>query len=227
MVTSKKSNSSILDGLTFDDVLLVPQKSTIIPRDAVTKAELTPSLSLNVPLISAAMDTVTQNKMAIAMALQGGIGVIHKNLSVDAQVFEVARVKKYTNIMIEKPFTVAPEMTIGEVQGLIRTHGLHYSSFPVLKDNRLVGFVGRDDTRFHSFSKKISDVMVPSSKLVTLSETDVFVKGEVDSKRLKKHFVDLFHLEKKKTLPVVSKDNKLLGVVCAKDIDHEKRSWLY
>lgn len=223
MATSKSSTNSFSRGLTFDDILLLPRRSALLPKDAVTASLLTASIRLNIPFLSAAMDTVTEVDMARAMALQGGIGVIHKNLSAEEQAKQVARVKHFTNLLIEDPITVEAGMTIRDVTELIARRQLHFSSFPVLEGNKLVGFVGRDDMRFQPSSRKVRDVMVPRKELVVLRKEDVFSKGRVEVKALKRRFIELFHAHKKKTVPVIGADGLLVGVVCAKDMDVEER----
>ncbi|MET0501485.1 MAG: IMP dehydrogenase, partial [Candidatus Binatia bacterium] len=158
-------------GLTFDDVLLIPAESSILPRDTDVSTRLTERITLNIPLVSAAMDTVTESKTAIAMAQEGGIGIIHRNLPVAAQAAEVARVKKFESGMISDPITVAPDQKIFEAQEIMNKYGI--SGLPVTKHGRLVGILTNRDLRFEKrLDRAVSEVMT-KDKLVT-------VKPDVD-----------------------------------------------
>lgn len=132
--------------LTFDDVLLVPAYSAVLPRDASLVSRLTRDISLNIPLVSAAMDTVTEGRLAIAMASEGGIGIIHKNLKPAEQAREVAKVKRYESGVLRDPITIGPEVTVREVIQLSRDHG--FSGFPVLQGKTVVGIITNRDLRF-------------------------------------------------------------------------------
>src|SRR5690625_1944041 len=136
----------ITKGLTFDDVLLVPAYSEILPRDTSLVTGLTRDITLNIPLVSAAMDTVTEANMAIAMAREGGIGIIHKNLSIKAQAREVARVKRHEFGIVLDPITVTPDMKVRDAIALQRQHG--FSGLPVIEKGQLVGIVTNRDLRF-------------------------------------------------------------------------------
>ena len=133
------------EALTFDDVLLTPRHSQVLPRDVSLATRLTRTLSLNIPLVSAAMDTVTESRLAIALAQEGGIGIIHKNLSVEQQAAEVSRVKKHESGVVTEPITITPDTTIGQVQDLIARHGI--SGLPVVEGKTLCGIVTQRDLR--------------------------------------------------------------------------------
>ena len=146
------------EGLTFDDVLLVPAESDFLPRDADCSAQLTRQIRLNIPLISAAMDTVTESRTAIAMAQEGGIGAIHRNLSVDEQAHEVEKVKKWETGMILDPVTVDPDQRIADALEIM--HRYHISGLPVTRDGKLAGILTHRDLRFEKrLDRKVSEVM--------------------------------------------------------------------
>ena len=153
--------------LTFDDVLLQPAESDVLPKDVQLGTRLTRTLRLNIPLLSAAMDTVTESATAIGMAQQGGLGVIHKNLSVERQAAEVARVKKYSSGMVSEPVTIAPGAPIHTALELMKRHGI--SGIPVTQGRRLVGILTSRDVRFEqNFDRKVEEVM--TKKLITAKE---------------------------------------------------------
>ena len=155
--------------LTFDDVLLVPDYSDILPKDVDLKTKLTNTLSLNIPLVSAAMDTVTESRMSIALSELGGIGIIHKNLSIEAQAAEVRKVKKYESGIVRDPITIRSDNLVGELIQL--TNELNISGMPVVDDGELVGIVtSRDFRNEQNASAKVADIMTPKEKLVTAKE---------------------------------------------------------
>src|SRR3989338_4454238 len=155
---------NLKQGLAFDDVLLAPAYSGILPRDVDTSTRLTNTIKLNIPLLSAAMDTVTESRMAIAIAQEGGMGIIHKNLTIDEQAAEVDKVKKYESVIILKPRTLDPEQRIADALEIKRIEQI--SSFPIVKNGKLVGILTNRDLRFEkNLSKKILDVM--TKELVT------------------------------------------------------------
>ncbi|MGH8462454.1 MAG: IMP dehydrogenase, partial [Stenotrophobium sp.] len=157
------------DALTFDDVLLKPAYSEVLPRQVDTSTQLTKRIRLNIPLMSAAMDTVTESKLAIAMAQEGGLGVIHKNMTPERQAAEVRAVKKYESGIIADPIVVPPDMTVGEVLKLTRSN--HISGVPVVDGKNLVGIVTSRDLRFETrFGEPVSRVMTPKERLVTVRE---------------------------------------------------------
>jgi IMP dehydrogenase len=193
-------------GLTFDDVLLIPAESAILPRDTDVSTRLTERITLNIPLVSAAMDTVTESKTAIAMAQEGGIGIIHRNLSVAAQAAEVERVKKFESGMISDPITVAPDQKIFEAQEIMNKYGI--SGLPVTKNGRLVGILTNRDLRFEKkLDRTVSEVMT-KDKLVT-------VKPGVDLDEAK----EILHQHRIEKLLVVDDNFELKGLITVKDIE--------
>lgn len=204
------TNMEILETLTFDDVLLVPAASSVLPNQVSLKTRLTKKISLNIPLLSAAMDTVTESQTAISMAQEGGLGVIHKNMTIDDQALEVSRVKKSESGMILDPITVAPEQPVKEALKLMAMYKI--SGVPVTRDGKahgpLVGIITNRDVRFlEDESKPVSSYMT-SSPLVTCPEgTD----RESAKKLLHKHRIE--------KLLVVDKNNHLRGLITIKDIE--------
>jgi len=157
------------EALTFDDVLLIPAHSTVLPNDVALGTQITRNIKLNIPLISAAMDTVTEAKLAISLAQEGGIGILHKNMSIEMQAKHVLQVKKYESGVISDPFTVSPDTTIREVAELTRKNSI--SGLPVLDGNNLVGIITSRDRRFETnLDNPVSSVMTPKEKLVTVKE---------------------------------------------------------
>src|SRR5512133_3678276 len=159
----------IQKALTFDDVLLVPAHSTVLPRDVSLKTRLTRKIRLNIPLVSAAMDTVTESRLAIAIAQEGGIGIVHKNLTPKAQAAEVSKVKRFESGVLRDPMTIPPEMSVREVIALQRERGI--SGFPVIKNGKVVGIVTNRDLRFETqLDQPVKAIMTPQRKLVTVRE---------------------------------------------------------
>jgi IMP dehydrogenase len=193
--------------LTYDDVLIVPNYSEVLPTEVDLKTRFSRRISMNIPIASSAMDTVTESRTAIVMAQEGGIGVIHKNLSPDEQAFEVEKVKKYESGMILDPFTVTPDQSISALFDLMKKFKI--SGFPVIDENKkLVGMITNRDLRFVSdVNKKVKDVMT-SKNLVTAPEGTSFEKA--------KEILQNHRVEK---LPVVSKDGQLKGLITIKDIE--------
>jgi IMP dehydrogenase len=193
------------EALTFDDVLLEPAYSDLLPRDADLATRLTPEIKLNVPLISAAMDTVTEANLAIAMAQEGGIGIIHKNMQPEQQAREVAKVKKFESGIVRNPITVSPDMTIREVIDL--TRAMKISGVPVVKNNETLGIVTHRDLRFETqLDAPVSTVMTPKERLVTVRE------GAPDEEVL-----SLLHQHRIEKVLVVSDNFELRGMITAKD----------
>ena len=193
--------------LTFDDVLLVPDYSEILPKDVDLKTQLTNSLSLNIPLVSAAMDTVTESRMGIALSEQGGIGIIHKNLSSEAQASEVKRVKKYESGIVRDPITIRSDKLVGELIQL--TNELKISGMPVVDDGQLVGIVtSRDFRNEQNASAKVAEIMTPKDKLVTAKEGE---KLEVIKRLLQDNRIEKILL--------VDSNFILTGLVTLKDIN--------
>ncbi len=194
------------EGLTFDDVLLMPAYSNILPREVSLKTWLTREISLNIPLLSAAMDTVTESRLAIAMAQEGGIGIVHKNMTAVEQAEEVKRVKKFESGVVSDPITVTPDTTIDEVMALTRKH--HISGVPVVNQDKLVGIVTNRDLRFETrYDAPVSTIMTPEEKLITVKE------GEKREKIL--HLLHTYRIEK---VLVVNDHFQLKGMITVKDI---------
>ncbi|MBK6659506.1 MAG: IMP dehydrogenase [Proteobacteria bacterium] len=194
------------DGLTFDDVLLIPDYSDILPREVELKTQLTRDIELQIPLLSAAMDTVTESRLAIALAQEGGMGIIHKNMTLEQQAAQVRRVKKFESGVIRDPITVSPEVTIGEVLALTRASGI--SGVPVVDKDQVVGIVTSRDLRFEKrFNIPITAIMTPRERLVTVGENAA--KDEV---------ISLLHKHRIEKLLVVNDRFELRGMITVKDI---------
>ena len=191
---------------TFDDLLLVPSKSEILPSDVSTKTNLTQKIQLNIPIISAAMDTVTEYKMAIALATEGGIGIIHKNMTIGEQAEQVASVKRYESGIIKNPYTLSPDERISEVFKKMELYNI--SGFPVVVDKKIVGILTNRDLRFEkNMSKKVVDLMTPRNKLIT-------AKGDIDIEEAKA----LLHLHRVEKLLMIDDNDELIGMITVKDI---------
>ncbi len=194
------------DGLTFDDVLLIPDYSDILPREVELKTQLTRDIELQIPLLSAAMDTVTESRLAIALAQEGGIGIIHKNMTPQEQAAQVRRVKKFESGVIRDPITVSPDVSIGEVLALTRASGI--SGVPVVDKDRVVGIVTSRDLRFEKrFDIPVTAIMTPRERLVTVGENAS--KDEV---------IALLHQHRIEKLLVVNERFELRGMITVKDI---------
>ena len=193
------------EALTFDDVLLVPAYSEVLPREVDLSTQLTRAIRLNLPLMSAAMDTVTEARLAITMAQEGGIGIIHKSMTIEGQAREVARVKKFESGVIRDPITVTPEMTIRQVIDL--THARGISGVPVVKGRKVVGIVTHRDLRFEEkLDAPVSSVMTPQERLVTVRENAP-----------KEDVLLLLHKHRIEKVLVVGKDFELRGMITVKD----------
>ncbi|WP_446809401.1 IMP dehydrogenase [Methylomonas sp. 2BW1-5-20] len=200
----------IQEALTFDDVLLVPAHSSVLPREVELKTQLTRKIKLNIPLVSAAMDTVTEARLAIAIAQEGGIGIIHKNMTIEQQAAEVRRVKKYESGVIKDPITVSPNVTVREVMELTRAKNI--SGVPVVDGEELVGIVTSRDLRFETrLDESIRSIMTPKDKLVTVHES--FKHKEV---------IDLLHKHRIEKVLVVNDAFHLRGMITVKDIQKAK-----
>jgi len=192
--------------LTFDDVLLVPAYSNLLPRDAELKTSLSRSIQLQIPLISAAMDTVTEARLAIAMAQEGGIGMIHKNLSPLAQAAEVRRVKRYESGIVSDPITVGPEMPIHAVLEISRQHKI--SGLPVVQGKVVIGMVTNRDLRFETrLDDPVSSIMTPGDRLVTVAEGASLEEAQA-----------LMHKHRIERVLVVNAERELRGLITVKDI---------
>jgi len=192
--------------LTFDDVLLVPAYSNLLPRDAELKTSLSRNIQLQIPLISAAMDTVTEARLAIAMAQEGGIGIIHKNLSPLAQAAEVRRVKRYESGIVSDPITVGPEMPIRAVLEISRQHKI--SGLPVVQGKVVIGIVTNRDLRFETrLDDPVSSIMTPGDRLVTVAEGASLEEAQA-----------LMHKHRIERVLVVNAERELRGLITVKDI---------
>jgi IMP dehydrogenase len=192
--------------LTFDDVLLVPAYSQVLPRDTSLATKLSRNITLNLPLVSAAMDTVTEARLAIAIAQEGGIGIVHKNLTPAQQAAEVLRVKRYESGVLRDPITIAPDMPVREVIALSRKHGI--SGFPVIEGGRVVGIVTGRDLRFETrMDAPVREIMTPRERLVTVPEDASIEDGKA-----------LMHKHKLERVLVVTPGFELRGLMTVKDI---------
>ncbi len=196
--------------LTFDDVLLVPARSHVHPRDVLLATQLTKSIRLNIPLISAAMDTVTESRLAIALAQEGGIGIVHKNLSIKAQAIEVSKVKRFESGVVKDPLVVPPTMLVRDVIQLQRQHGI--SGLPVVEDGKIVGIVTNRDIRFETnLNQPVRNIMTPRERLVTVKEGATLDQAQA-----------LLHKSRLERLLVVRDTFELAGLITVKDIQKAK-----
>ena len=195
------------EALTFDDILILPGYSEVLPAQISTQVQLTKTLCLNTPVISAAMDTVTENKMAQVMAQNGGFGVIHKNISIESQCYEVQKVKKYESGMILDPITLSPETPVYEALELMKKHSI--SGVPITKNNQLEGILTNRDLRFETnLQQPVSCIMTPKEKLVTAKEGINIEKAK-----------EILHKHRIEKLPVVDTNGILRGLITIKDIE--------
>lgn len=199
----------VMEGITFDDVLLIPSYSDVLPREVDTSTRFTRNISLNTPIISAAMDTVTEAELAIAIAREGGIGVIHKNMSIAKQALQVKKVKRAENVMILEPVSIGVDATVSEALELMKEYKI--GGIPVIRDdNVLVGIVTNRDLRFENeMTKKISEIMT-RDLITTEQETDLDKAAHI----LQKHKIE--------KLPIVNEHNQLVGLITYKDITKTK-----
>ncbi|HLW04251.1 MAG TPA: IMP dehydrogenase [Azoarcus sp.] len=196
----------IQKALTFDDVLLVPAHSTVLPRDVGLSTRLTRNIRINIPLVSAAMDTVTESRLAITLAQEGGIGIVHKNISIQQQAVEVANVKRYESGVLKDPITIPPSMSVREVVALTQQH--RFSGLPVLEGKRVVGIVTNRDLRFEvQLDQPVSNIMTPRERLVTVKEG-----ASLDEARR------LMHKHRLERVLVINDDDDLLGLITVKDM---------
>ncbi|HQI82906.1 MAG TPA: IMP dehydrogenase, partial [Deltaproteobacteria bacterium] len=200
----------LAEALTFDDVLLLPARSDVLPATVDLSTALTRGIRLNIPLLSAAMDTVTEASTAIVMAREGGIGIIHKNMPPEAQAVEVDKVKKSESGMIVDPITMRPDQTIGEALKLM----MHYriSGVPITVDGRLIGILTNRDLRFETDMSKPIEQAMTRDNLVT-------VEGGISLQEAKK----LLHQYKIEKLPVVDRNYNLKGLITIKDIEKAQK----
>lgn len=208
MPAGKSKHKFVADGLTFDDVLLVPAYSEVLPREVSISSQLTRNLRINIPMVSAAMDTVTEATLAIALAREGGIGILHKNMSIEKQAELVRKVKRSESGMILDPLTLSADSTIGQALRMMRENGI--GGIPIVDgDKNLIGILTNRDLRFEKSNTKrlISEVMTSKEKLVTAPEGTDMKKAE---KILQQHRIE--------KLPVVNKQGKLIGLITYRDI---------
>ena len=192
--------------LTFDDVLLVPAHSLVVPRDVSLKTRLTRSIALNIPLVSAAMDTVTEARLAIAIAQEGGLGIIHKNMSPAKQAAEVAKVKRFESGVVKDPITIPPTMSVREVVALTQQH--RFSGLPVVEGRRVVGIVTNRDLRFETnLDQPVANIMTKGDRLVTVPEGTDLENAKA-----------LMHQHRLERVLVVNGDMELRGLITVKDI---------
>ena len=192
--------------LTFDDVLLEPAHSSIIPREVILKTQLTKNITLNIPLVSAAMDTVTEANLAIALAEEGGIGIIHKNMTPETQAENVSKVKRFESGIVNDPITINPNMSVSEVIQITRKH--KFSGLPVVDQNKIVGIVTNRDLRFeNNLNQPVKNVMTPRERLVTVQEG-----------ASKEEVMKLLHQHRLERLLVIDKQDHLKGLITVKDI---------
>src|SRR5262245_51654725 len=196
----------VQEALTFDDVLLVPAYSNVLPRDVSLATQVTRNIRLNLPLVSAAMDTVTEARLAITMAQEGGIGIIHKNMTAKAQAAEVARVKRYESGVLRDPITITPDMSVREVIALSKARGI--SGFPVMQGPQVVGIVTGRDLRFETrMDVPVREIMTPRDRLVTVREGATIEEGKA-----------AMHKHKLERVLVVNDKFELRGLMTVKDI---------
>jgi IMP dehydrogenase len=196
----------ITKALTFDDVLLVPDHSSVLPRDVSLKTRISRNIALNIPLVAAAMDTVTEARLAIAIAQEGGIGIIHKNLPPKAQAAEVLKVKRYESGVVRDPITIPPHMTVREVKALTETHKI--SGLPVVEGKRVIGIVTNRDLRFETqLDQPVRSIMTPRDRLITVREGATLDEAKT-----------LMHKHRLERVLVVNGDFELRGLMTVKDI---------
>lgn len=200
------ANKLVKEGLTFDDVLLIPAKSDVLPKEVDTRTRLTNKIKLNIPLISAGMDTVTESRLAIAIAREGGIGIIHKNMSIEKQALEVDRVKRSEHGVITNPFYLTPDHKIQDAVELMERYRI--SGVPITVNNKLVGIITNRDIRFESnLERPIKEVMTKENLVTAPVGTTMDEAREI----LKRHKIE--------KLPLVDEDNNLKGLITIKDIE--------
>ena len=209
-MSSFVADKIVMDGLTYDDVLLIPAYSDVLPKTVTLKTKFSRNIELNIPFVTAAMDTVTEAAMAIAIAREGGIGVIHKNMSIEEQAHEVAVVKRAENGMIDDPVTIRRGRTVKDALDMMRDY--HIGGIPVVdEDNCLVGIVTNRDLRFeHRLDKKIDEVMTSENLVVTHQQTDLAAAAQI------------LQENKIEKLPVVDANNRIVGLITYKDITKAK-----
>jgi IMP dehydrogenase len=202
----RKQRAAIQKALTFDDVLLVPAHSTVLPRDVSLRTRISRNIHVNLPLLSAAMDTVSEARLAIALAQEGGIGIIHKNMTAKLQAAEVSKVKRFEAGVLKDPITISPEMTVRELLALTRSHRI--SGFPVLDGGRVVGIVTNRDLRFETnLDQPVAQIMTPRERLIFVHEGD-----SLDIAR------QLMHRNRLERVLVLGENDTLRGLITVKDM---------
>ena len=197
---------SIQQALTFDDVLLVPAHSNVLPKEVSLKTQLTKKIALNIPLVSAAMDTVTESNLAIALAEEGGLGIIHKNMSPELQAEHVSKVKRFESGVVHDPITIDPNMTVDEVIQLTRKYKI--SGLPVIENSKIVGIITNRDLRFEqNLEQPIKNIMTPRERLITVKEG-----------AKKEEIMRLLHQHRLERLLVIDGKDNLKGLITVKDI---------
>lgn len=209
-MSSFVADKIVMDGLTFDDVLLIPAYSEVLPKEVTLKTRFSRNIELNIPFVTAAMDTVTESSMAIAIAREGGIGVIHKNMTIEEQARQVAIVKRAENGMIYDPVTIRRGSTVGDALALM--HEYHIGGIPVVdEENHLVGIVTNRDLRFErNMDKTVDEVMTTENLVTTHQKTDLVAAAQI------------LQENKIEKLPVVDAGNHLVGLITYKDITKAK-----
>lgn len=203
--------NTIQEALTFDDVLLLPAESSVLPKDVDLKTQLTAKITLNIPLLSSAMDTVTEAPLAIALAQEGGLGILHKNMTIEQQAAEVRKVKKFESGVVKDPITVSPNASVRQVLDKIKAYNFH--AMPVVEDNQqLVGIVTSRDLRFETnLDQPVTNIMTPKARLVT-------VKEGTDRETVRK----LLHKHRIEKVLVINSEFQLRGMITVKDILKEQ-----
>jgi len=194
------------NALTFDDVLLVPAHSNVLPREVSLATQLTRTIRLNIPVVSAAMDTVTEAPLAIALAQEGGMGIIHKNMTAEMQAIHVSRVKRFESGVVNDPVTIQPHMTVRDVLALTRLHKI--SGLPVVDGTKVVGIVTNRDLRFETnLDQSIANIMTPQDRLVTVREG-----------ASREQAMELLHQHRLERVLVIDDAYNLKGLITVKDI---------
>ena len=194
------------NALTFDDVLLVPAHSNVLPREVSLATQLTRTIRLNIPVVSAAMDTVTEAPLAIALAQEGGMGIIHKNMTAEMQAIHVSRVKRFESGVVIDPVTIQPHMTVRDVLALTRLHKI--SGLPVVDGTKVVGIVTNRDLRFETnLDQSIANIMTPKDRLVTVREG-----------ASREQVMELLHQHRLERVLVIDESYNLKGLITVKDI---------
>ncbi len=194
------------EALTFDDVLLLPGYSTVLPKDVSLTTHLTTHIALNIPILSSAMDTVTEAKLAVSMAEAGGIGIIHKNMSPEQQATEVRKVKRYEGGIVANPITLTPNTTLGQLIKL--TEEYHISGMPVVEGKQLVGIITHRDIRFETDrNQSVANLMTPKERLITIEEG-----------ASREQVINMFRQHRIEKLLIVNKDFELRGMYTVRDI---------